>query len=50
MTFNDTVTKFNRMVRQFPDSIVAGLLKFAVKDYLKEPEGKTEMPSMNIGK
>ena len=48
MTYNDTVTKFNRIVRMFPDSIVAGLLKFVAKDYLKEPEGKTETPSMKI--
>ena len=31
MTYNDTVTKFNRMVRQFPDSIIAGLLRFTTK-------------------
>lgn len=48
MVFNDSVTAYNRMVRQFPDSIVAGMLGFAVKDYLKEPAGKTEMPSVNI--
>jgi LemA protein len=48
MTYNDTVTKFNRMVRQFPDSIIAGLLRFTTKDYLAEPAGKTDMPSMKI--
>ena len=48
MTYNDTVTKFNRIVRMFPDSLVASLLRFAAKDYLKEPAGKTEMPSMKI--
>ena len=48
MTYNDSVTKYNRLVRQFPDSLVAGLLHFAVKDYLAEPAGKTEMPSMKI--
>ena len=48
MVYNDTVTKFNRIVRMFPDSIIAGLLRFAAKDYLKEPAGKTEMPSMKI--
>lgn len=46
MTYNDTVTKYNRLVRQFPDSIAASLFKFAEKDYLAEPEGKTDMPSM----
>lgn len=48
MTYNDTVTKYNNIVRQFPGSIVAGLLKFAVRAYLQEPQGKTEMPSMKI--
>lgn len=48
MVFNDSVTAYNRMVRQFPDSVVAGMLGFAVKDYLKEPAGKTEMPSVKI--
>lgn len=46
MTYNDTVTKFNRVVRQFPTSIVAGMLGFPVKDYLQTEEAKTEMPSM----
>lgn len=48
MVFNDAVTAYNRLVRQFPDSIVAGALKFGVKDYLKDPEGKTEMPSVKF--
>lgn len=46
MTYNDTVTKFNRLVRMFPDSIAASIFGFAAKDYLAEPSGKTEMPSM----
>ena len=48
MVFNDSVTKYNRLVRQFPDSFVAGILKFAVKEYLKEVESKKEMPEINI--
>lgn len=48
MTYNDSVTLFNRMIRQFPDSFVASLLHFTCKDYIEEPKGKTEMPSMNI--
>lgn len=48
MVYNDTVTKYNRLVRQFPDSIVAGLLRFTEREYLEEPKGKTEMPSMKI--
>ena len=46
MTYNDTVTKLNRMVRQFPDNIAASIFGFKEKDYLAEPQGKTEMPSM----
>lgn len=48
MVYNDTVTKFNRLVRQFPDSVIAGILHFGVKDYIKEVSEKTGMPSMNI--
>lgn len=48
MVFNDSVTKFNRAVRQFPDSVIAGMLRFKVRDYLKEPGEKTAMPKINI--
>ena len=47
MTYNDVVTKYNRLVRMFPDSIAAALFGFREKDYLQEPSGKTEMPSMS---
>ncbi len=46
MVYNDTFTKFNRMIRELPTSIVAGILGFAQREYLQEPEGKTQMPSM----
>lgn len=48
MVYNDTVTSFNRIVRAFPNNLVAGLLGFAVKDYLNEAAGKESMPSMKI--
>ncbi len=48
MVYNDCVTKYNRMVRQFPDSFIASMLKFSVREYLEEPQGKTEMPKINI--
>ena len=48
MVYNDSVTKFNNTVRQFPDSLVAGILGFPVKDYLQENTAKAEMPSMKI--
>ena len=46
MTYNDTVTKFNRVVRQFPTSLIAGLLGFPVKDYLQTEDMKKDMPDM----
>lgn len=48
MVYNDTVTNYNKVVRQFPDSIVAGMLHFDAKSYLQEPQGKTDMPSLKI--
>ncbi len=48
MTYNDTVTKYNKEIRQFPTSIVAGILGFSTREYLNEAVGKTDMPSMKI--
>ena len=48
MTFNDTVTKYNNEIRMFPASLIAGMLGFSTREYLSEPVGKTEMPSMKI--
>ena len=48
MVYNDSVTKYNRIVRQFPDSIVASILKFPLREYLKEVESKRELPEINI--
>ncbi len=47
MVYNDTVTKFNRLVRQLPTSLIAGILGFKVRDYLEEDEQKADMPSMS---
>ena len=44
MTFNDTVTKFNKEIRQFPTSIVAGMLGFPPKEYLAEEASKADFP------
>lgn len=46
MVYNDTITKFNSMIRQIPTSLIAGMLGFTGREYLEEPAGKTEMPSM----
>ena len=48
MVYNDSVTKYNRMVRQIPDSIVAAIFRFTEKEYLKENTAKSDMPSLKI--
>ena len=40
MIYNDTATKMNRMVRQWPSSMVASMLHFGEKDYLTVDEEK----------
>lgn len=48
MIYNDTATKMNRMVRQWPSSIVASILHFAQKDYLKvDEEQKKSYPNLD---
>ena len=48
MIYNDTATKMNRMVRQWPSSIVASLLHFDLKDYLKvDDEKKRNYPDLD---
>lgn len=46
MVFNDSVTKLNRAVRQFPASLIAGMLGFKQREYLETEPSKTEMPPM----
>jgi LemA protein len=48
MIYNDTATKMNRMVRQWPSSIVASLLHFGLKEYLKtDSEEKKQYPNLD---
>ena len=48
MVYNDTATKMNRMVRQWPSSIVASMLHFDLKDYLKvDDEKKKDYPDLD---
>ncbi|MBQ9066000.1 MAG: LemA family protein, partial [Clostridia bacterium] len=47
MSYNDTVTKFNRTIRQFPDSLIAGMLHFGTRTYLETESAKTEMPNVS---
>lgn len=48
MVYNDTVTKFNRFVRQIPSNIVASFLHFSTRDYLEEDKAKSSMPTMKL--
>ena len=48
MVYNDTATKMNRMVRQWPSSIVASILHFVEKEYLKvDNEAKKDYPNLD---
>lgn len=48
MIYNDTATKMNRMVRQWPSSIIASMLHFDVKEYLAiEDEKKKTYPDLD---
>ena len=48
MVYNDTATKMNRMVRQWPSSIVASVLHFVEKEYLKvDNEEKKSYPNLD---
>lgn len=44
MVFNDTVTKYNRLVRALPGSFWAGGLGFAPREYLQDDPAKAGMP------
>ncbi len=48
MVYNDSVTRYNRLTRQIPDSIVASIFHFAEKQYLQENTAKADMPSLKI--
>ena len=47
MIYNDSATRMNRYVRQWPSSFVANYLHFGLKDYLKiDDEKKRDMPGL----
>ena len=46
MVYNDSVTKMNMMVRQWPSSIVAGMLHFTLKNYIEEDKKRSEAPDV----
>lgn len=47
MMYNDSATRMNRYVRQWPSSFVARQLNFSVKEYLKiDDQKKKDMPNL----
>ena len=47
MVYNDTATRYNRTVRQWPSSFVASILNFKERDYFKtDAEEKHDMPNI----
>lgn len=47
LIYNDSVTKMNRMVRQWPSSFVASMLHFGLRSYLEENADKKDFPPMD---
>jgi LemA protein len=46
--FNETVQNFNREVRLFPGSIIAGMFNFSQKAYFKGEEGSEKAPEVKF--
>ena len=47
MIYNDTITRFNRYVRQWPSSMVASQLHFGEREYLTmDDKQKKDMPEL----
>ena len=40
--FNDAVNAYNKMLRRFPNNIIAGICGFEKKGYFTAPEGSEE--------
>ncbi|MET3576719.1 LemA family protein [Bhargavaea ullalensis] len=49
MDYNDTVSQYNRNVRRFPGSLVAGIFGFDEKEYFKAAAGAQEVPKVDFG-
>ncbi len=45
MIYNDTVTMFNRKIKMFPSSIIAGMFNFESREYFEGTANKQDMPS-----
>lgn len=47
MVYNDSVTKYNRLVRSLPGAWLAGGLGFTTREYLQDDPSKAAMPTMS---
>ena len=47
--YNDTVSGYNRSVKRFPGSIIAGVFGFDEKEYFKASEGAEKAPTVDFG-
>ena len=47
MVYNDTVTKLNNVVRQFPSNLIAGMLGYGVRKYIEEDPQKMNYPDIS---
>lgn len=45
MIYNDTATKYNRLIQMVPSNIIAGMFNFSKRDYFESTESKQDMPS-----
>ena len=46
LIYNDSVTKLNRELRMFPNSLLAVVFGFRQRDYLEAEEANVDMPNM----
>lgn len=46
MSYNDTITKYNRTVRQFPSGLFAKIMGYGQREYLEADSAKTDMPAI----
>lgn len=46
--YNETVGKYNRAVRRFPTSVMAGMMGFDKRQYFEISEAEGEVPTVNF--
>lgn len=48
--YNNAVTKYNTLIRRFPNSIISGIFRFEIKPYYKAAQGAQEVPKVDFTK